>query len=374
MRRLFLISTLALFINPVLNFGQTAKPTPPPISEESEVIRVDTELIDVPVTVTDRQGRPVTGLKRSNFVVFEDSKPQEIAEFAATTSPFEIALLLDTSGSTRADLELIRRAAQYFVDSLRSGDRVAIISFHTEVVANRGVAKSEVLVGLTDDRMRLRSALERVGTSNGTPFYDAITLISTRVFSEAPREEFRGRRALVALTDGVDSTSESGFQTAGDGLVNAGVTSFFIKVDTRPFFEENLLGDCESAVRFSQAQLRRYYSGIGQRSGLERTSDFCQLGDFERLAISKRLYEIADNEMISLSKLSGGRVFPVGDLSEARSAFRQVADEIGTKYSIGYYSSNEKRDGKFRSIRVEVRGVPSGAVVRAKQGYTANLD
>jgi Ca-activated chloride channel family protein len=72
-----------------------------------------------------------------------------------------------------------------------------------------------------------------------------------------------------------------------------------------------------------------------------------------------------------LAKTSGGKVFPVADLSEARAAFKSVADEIGTKYSLGYYSSNEKRDGSYRKIRVELKGVPAGTTVRAREGYTA---
>jgi Ca-activated chloride channel family protein len=104
---------------------------------------------------------------------------------------------------------------------------------------------------------------------------------------------------------------------------------------------------------------------------MERTDDFCKLGDFERLAVSKKLYEIADLEMSTLAKTSGGRVFPVSDLSEARSAFRSVAEEIGTKYSLGYYSTNDKRDGTYRKIKVELKGVPPGSVVRAREGYTA---
>ena len=149
--------------------------------------------------------------------------------------------------------------------------------------------------------------------------------------------------------------------------------SFFIQVNTRPFFEENLLGDCTGAIRFSQAQIRRYYKTFGAGAKIERTDDFCRLGDFERLAISKKLYEIADTEMGQMAKTSGGKVFPVADLGEARSAFKNVADEIGTKYSLGYYSSNEKRDGTFRKIRVELKGAPPGATIRAREGYTAPL-
>jgi Ca-activated chloride channel family protein len=340
---------------------------------DDDVIRVDIELIDVPVVVTDRAGKPILNLKQSNFAIYEDGKPQEIEGFSTTNAPFEVALLLDTSGSTRGDLEMIRRAAQNFIASLRPGDRVAIIAFRSTVVDDRAAAASEIISELTSDRRELSLALQRVSTSNGTPYYDGLVEIADKVFGETPTEAFRGRRALVALTDGVDSTSAAGFDEIKSKFVNSGISAYFIQVDTRPFFEENLLGDCEGATRFSQAQIRRYYASFSSKANIERTSDFCRLGDFERLAISKRLYELADTEMSALAKLSGGRVFPAASLSDAGGAFQMVADEIGTKYSLGYYSSNEKRDGKFRSIKVELKGLPAGTAVRAREGYTAPL-
>jgi VWFA-related protein len=282
-----------------------------------------------------------------------------------------VALLLDTSGSTRSDLQLIQRAAQNFVASLRPGDRVAIISYNQGTRDSGVPAVVEVVSKLTDDRKALAEALTRVGTSNGTPYYDSLVDVADKVFGGKPAEQFRGRRALVALTDGVDSTSIAGFDEAREKLESDGVIGFFIQVNTRPFFEENLLGDCASAIRFSQSQIRRYYRSFGPKANVERTEDFCKLGDFERLAISKTLYEIADEEMNKLAKSSGGKVFAVADLSEARAAFKSVADEIGTKYSLGYYSSNEKRDGTYRRIKVELKGVPAGTSIRAREGYTA---
>ncbi|MFZ1699487.1 MAG: VWA domain-containing protein [Pyrinomonadaceae bacterium] len=338
---------------------------------KDDVIRVETQLVNVPIAVVDAKGVPLRTLKSSNFVIYEDGKPQEIADFAATSAPFEVALLLDTSGSTRNDLRLIQRAAQDFVASMRPGDRVAIIAYNTERSDGLAHATSEMLTRLTDDRTLLKGAVERMSTSNGTPYYDSLVQVAEKIFSQRPADQFRGRRALVALTDGVDSTSAFDFALAKEELGQVGVISFFIKVDTREFFEEGLLGDCEVATRFSSAQIRRYYRSIASKPNMEKAASFCQLGDFERLAISKRLYEVADTEMTELANASGGKVFPVGDLSEARIAFKRVADEIGTSYTLGYYPTNDKKDGTHRTIKVELKGLPKGTEVRAREGYTA---
>lgn len=365
MRYVFIIFCLCFAtLLPLHIFTQHAK-------DKDEIIRVDTQIVDVPIAVTNAKGAAVSGLKQSNFVVYEDGKRQEIADFSATAEPFEVALLLDTSGSTRNDLQLIQRAALDFINSLRSGDRVAIIAYNTGRDDKQMFHVSEVVSFLTGDRRLLGTAIDKVRTSNGTPYYDSLLQVVGQVFRERPSVDFRGRRAVVALTDGVDSTSSADFESAKAELEQAGIISFFIKVDTRDFFEEGLLGDCSSATRFSTAQIRRYYRSISAKGNMEKTFDFCKLGDFERLAISKRLYEIADIEMNELARNSGGRVFPVGDLSEARNAFKSVADEIGTKYTIGYYPSNDKRDGTFRKIKVELVNVTKGTSVRAREGYTA---
>jgi VWFA-related protein len=338
--------------------------------DKDEVIRVDTQLVDVPVAVTNSAGAPVRGLKQSSFVIYEDGKKQDIADFSAAAEPFEVALLLDTSGSTRNDLALIQRSAQYFIDSLRPGDRVAIVAFTTSRDDKSAYAFPEILSELTGDRKALDSALARVHTSNGTPYYDALLQVANKVFRDPPAADFRGRRAVVALTDGVDSSSVEEFDAARGDLEAKQIISFFIRVDTREDLEAQLEGDCESAIHFSSAQIRRYYRSISGKGG-ERVATFCQLGDFERLAVSKRLYEIADLQMKDLATRSGGKVFQAGDLTDARAAFKGVADEIGTKYTLGYYPSNDKRDGTFRKITVEVVGQPKGTVVRAREGYTA---
>ncbi|QQS42579.1 MAG: VWA domain-containing protein [Acidobacteriota bacterium] len=336
-----------------------------------DVLEIETRLVEVPLAVTDKTGRPLLGLKASNFEVLEDGVRQEIESFSSESAPFEVALLLDTSGSTRSDLRLIVRAAEYFVRSLRPGDRVAIVAFNQKVSGRRVEAFSEIVSDLSEDKDGLVKSLSQIRTSSGTPFYDGLLMVAKDVFGNPPEERFRGRRALVALTDGVDSTSFWDFRKAESALARSGIVSYFVNIDTRDQFEQNLLGDCNSATHFSETQIRRYWDQFPRNAKMERVYDFCKIGDFVRLDISKRLYEIAADEMLQIAGKSGGRVFPAADIRDAAVAFGEVAKEIGSKYSLGYYSTNEKQDGSYRKITVKVKGLPPGAEVRAREGYTA---
>ncbi|HEX8494380.1 MAG TPA: VWA domain-containing protein [Pyrinomonadaceae bacterium] len=365
--------------------GSSARPTPtqtpvPRAAEtqageevdDGDVVRVETQLVSVPAVVTDRAGRPLVNLRAENFLLYEDGRPQQISNFATTEAPFEVALLLDTSGSTRADVGLIRRAAQAFINSLRPGDRVSIIAFNTSEEGREKLASVDVLTKLTSDRAVLSKALDNIGTSNGTPFYDALERIGEVVFREPPRQEVRGRRAVVALTDGVDSASLAEFADARAGLLRAGVACYFVQVNTEDFVEDRLLQDCQSygTIHLSKTQLRRYQRIFVPRGDAEDYANFCQLGPFERMQISRQLYNLARAEMADLSRSTGGKTFNAASLQDARAAFAQVAAEIGTQYSLGYYSTNKTRDGRYRSIRVEVRGIKD-AQVRAREGYQA---
>jgi Ca-activated chloride channel family protein len=327
----------------------------------------------VPAVVSNKTGRPVTGLHAENFLLFENGQQQKITNFATTEAPFEIALLLDTSGSTRVDVGLIRQAANAFIDALRPGDRVAIVAFNTARQGQSVAAKVEVLSQLTGDRKLLRAAIENLGSSNGTPFYDALARIADEIFHEPPREEMRGRRAIVALTDGVDSTSESDFQMARSKLSRAGVASYFIQVNTEDFVEDRLLKDCQDDGRLtlSAKQLERYRQVFLPGVRPDDLVDFCHMGQFERMQISRDLYNLARREMNEIARTSGGRNFLAASLQDARAAFGLVATEIGTQYSLGYYPTNKARDGKFRTIRVEVQGAPEKPQVRARDGYYA---
>lgn len=340
---------------------------------EGDVVRVDTQLVSVPAVVTDRAGRPLSGLGPQNFQIFEDGQPQQIANFGTAETPFEIALLLDTSGSTREDVALIRAAANSFIEALRPGDKVGIVAFNTVARGPDKLATVEILSSLTNDRQTLRSAIDNLGSSNGTPYYDALQDVADAIFRDPPSDELRGRRAVVALTDGVDSASQSDFATGKSKLLRAGIACYFIQVNTEDFVEDRLMKDCQDDGRLtlSQKQLERYRRIFVPAAKAEDYTDFCKMGPFERMSISRDLYNLARREMNDLSKASGGRSVVAANLSDARAAFARVAADLGTLYSIGYYPTNKSRDGKFRAIRLEVKGLKDKAQVRARDGYYA---
>ncbi|MCU1264949.1 MAG: hypothetical protein JWM21_1267 [Acidobacteria bacterium] len=349
------------------------QPSPTPQVDEDDVVRVDTQLVSVPTFVVNNQGRPLSGLRRDNFIVYEDGQKQTIANFGTTEAPFEIALLLDTSGSTRADVSLIRQAANAFINALRPGDRVGIVAFKDRANAGSTMATVDVLSRLTDDRKVLQAAIENLGSSNGTPYYDALERVASEIFHEPPRKDVRGRRAVVALTDGVDSSSTSSYEEARERLLRAGVACYFIQVNTEDFVEDRLLKDCQDDGRLtlSARQMERYRRIFVPNARSEDYANFCQLGQFERMQISRELYNLARREMNDLARTSGARNFVAVTLQDARSAFARVAADIGTQYSLGYYPTNKARDGKYRAIRVEVLGVKEKSEVHAREGYVA---
>src|ERR1051326_3885031 len=295
---------------------EVAKPAPPAPSgsqdlDEGDVIRTDTQLVSVPAVVTDSAGHPVSGLRPENFRLIEDGQPQTIANFGTTETPFEIALLLDTSGSTRDDVALIRAAANSFIEALRPGDRVGVVAFNQAQTVKDPIAVVEVLSPLTDDRESLRSSIENLGASQGTPYYDALEKVADSIFHDAPKDDLRGRRAVVALTDGVDSSSNSDFATAKMKLARAGVACYFIQVNTEDFVEDRLMKDCQDdgILALSQRQIQRYRELFFPKAKAENFDSFCQMGPFERMSISRELYNLARREMNDLARVSGGRSF-----------------------------------------------------------------
>ena len=159
-----------------------------------DIVRVDTTLVSLPVSVMDRDGKYIPNLGKEDFRVWEDGVEQRVAYFASTEKPFTVALVIDTSASTRYKVEEIQDAAIAFVNQLRPDDRVMVVSFDDKI---------RVLEQPTSDRSALRNAILQTRIGSGTRLYDAMDQVINQYFNR-----IEGRKAIVLFTDGVDTTSK----------------------------------------------------------------------------------------------------------------------------------------------------------------------
>ncbi len=329
--------------------------------DEMETIRIDTDLVSVDVLVTDRAGASSDAvLKASDFSVYEDGVRQKITSFSATDVPFNLVLLIDTSGSTRDDVGLMRRAARRFLDELRPQDRIAVIQFNRQV---------ELLEDLTSDRAKIEESLNLLKPGTGTSFYDALQLTIDEVFKKV-----EGRKAVIALTDGVDSFGYSTFDQILPLLERSNASVYFLELDTEEFTGAGMTRDCanENHFEFSRKQLKKYRKEYAKDALELEVQTHCLLSRTERMQINRRLYESARRELREMANKTGGRVYPVKDAKELEPAYAQIAAELRTQYSIAYYPSNEKHDGKWRALRVVINR--PGFVARTRPGYRAPSD
>jgi VWFA-related protein len=185
---------------PVLG-GRTAtsaktQPTPPlsgKVEDPDEIVKVETNLVTMPVSVLDKDGRFISGLQQRDFQIFENGIQQKVEYFASVETPFTVVLLIDTSPSTQWQIEDIQNAAIAFVDQLRPSDKVVVISFDEDV---------HVLSRPTNNRVELRNAIQDARFGDGTGLYEAVDYVLNQQL-----RQIQGRKAVVLFTDGVDTTS-----------------------------------------------------------------------------------------------------------------------------------------------------------------------
>lgn len=337
--------------------------------DQDEPIRLKTDLVTVTASVTGGAGAgAIKSLKPEDFAIYEDGVKQKIAHFAATEEPYTLLLLLDISGSTRDEVALMKRAARNFLGELRFDDRVGVIVFSREV---------EMIAEFTDPRARAASAIEgiaitegedghRFTPNTGTSFYDAVYL----AVEESPLKQVEGRKAIVCMSDGVDSSSKMKFNDIGTLAEKSGASLYFLEMNTEEATLQGLLKPKTDPgfVNFSQSQIDRYYAEHDPDS-LQRFRPRQTLSPETIREINAGLYKLSRRELRTLGGRTGGRVYPVKSLSDLTGVYKQVGDELRSQYSIGYYPSNKARDGGWRSIKVESRA--PGATVRARSGYWA---
>jgi len=341
---------------------ETPAPTPqPPLvgvdTGDEDVLKISTDLVSFPVSVLDRRGRYVFDLKRDEFQIFEDGKPQELTFFANTEQPFTVVLLLDISLSTKFQISEIQRAAIAFVNQLRPQDKVMVVAFAEEVY---------ILTEFTSDRDQLKRAIRTTKFRSGTSLYDAFDFaINQRL------QKMNGRKAIVLFTDGVDTTSKKSY--LGENLRAADELDaliFPIQYDT--------YGDVKRMDRLGTIDAPQKGPQTGGPLPLPEViidddpPDASQNGkpqeDTKNPGTSAKDYKTAQDYLAALADRTGGRVEKADTLYDLEGAFGRIAQELRQQYSIGYYPPDIERTGTQRKIKVKV--TRPNLVVKARETYT----
>lgn len=331
------------------------------------VVKVETALVTVPVIITDRFGRFITGLTRNDFSIREDGKVQEITSFSSTEAPFNVALLIDTSHSTQRKLSTIRKAALSFVKQLQPNDRVMIVTFDDQV---------RFISPLTSDRAELERAIKSVKSNYATSLYDAIFLTISEKLAPLP-----GRKALVVLTDGVDTASRKAtYESALELVSTSGVISYAIQYETRneggpvmkPLDLPGPVGNFRSSSGPAagpslalMANARLAAPGLSAFDG----GWMSYVSGQARQQPQRDRYLIAGEFLRALALQSGARYLRAETIESTSYYFAMIAEELRNQYTLAYYSTNEERDGGLRNIDVQIKY--ADLVVRARQAYRA---
>lgn len=310
--------------------GASISPTPtnsPEEVDEDDVVRIETDLVTLNVSVIDRRSRRgLTGLTADDFKCYEDGVEQQITNFESSSAPFDLVLLVDLSGSTREVVDLLRAATLRFVAASREQDRIAVIAF-----AGAPIIVSE----LTIDRVSLRERINRIEQPRGsTRLYDAVGF--TMNFISAQRlEQPQRRSAIVLMSDGLDSSLPN---VQGEGSTIA--------------YEELARQVEEMDGVLYTLWLNAEYDSLSERD------------------VQPETFDIAHDRMRALAEAGGGVFYEVEELEDLAGAYERVIADIGTVYSLSYRPTNEAHDGRFRTIRVTLPRNPD-AVARGRRGYRA---
>ena len=317
----------------------------------AEVIKVYSNLVSVPVIVSDRDGRYISGLQEQNFKLYDNSVEQKLAYFDNAEAPLNVALLLDTSRSTEGVIDDIRKAAKSFLKELRPQDRAMIVSF------DYGIHK---LSPLTSDRKILERAIKdaRVPEYFGTLLNDALMEVI-----EQDLKPVNGRKAIVLLTDGEDAGSRVSaaevieYATESDAMIYS--IYYAPRMDRgpfrdRPFPRRGGIFGRRGPMRdqFPQDRFPRQ-RGPGQGPRRERQD---------------RRSEFAIEFLTRLSEVSAGRFYN-SETADLKKTFSLIADELRNQYRLGFYPDALARDGSLHRLKVKV-DKPDSAV-RARSQYRA---
>jgi len=344
-------------------------------AQDDDKITVESNLIRLNVGVADTKGRAVTNLTRSDFAVFEDGVPQTILNFETTEQPFSLVLLLDMSGSTLSFRTQLKQSALRFIDALSPADRVAVVSFWTEMKEEKKGVKAvdniEKLTDFTSNHSKIAFAIDRARGGGDTNLYKALRYSLDALKGEAAR-----RKAIVVLTDGIDSDVRKEDRAATIQAKTAEEAVAAIKPDANATLAAVLnSADAQGVTIYPLALPSGNLKRITDRATLSITPNKGTLpDDLKHLSgptpQQAAIYASARARLDTLANRTGGRLHEINRLEDMSRIYAEVAAEMRTLYTIAYQSAGSRpRDGQWRAIQIQV--ARAELIARTRPGYYA---
>ncbi len=308
------------------------------LAQGDDVIKIDSSIVRLNIGVADRQGRPITSLNKGNFTLYEDGVKQDISRFEPTVAPFSVVMLLDMSGSTLGFRDIIRQSASRFIDALAPDDRVAVVEFYDQINLRND---------FTNDRKIIINSINVANGRGKTHLYKALDFALEKLAKEGKR-----RKAIIVLTDGVDST---------------------VRDRDREFLEKLKESEISTAIKpENSSELNRVLNsadaqGVTVYPLALPTGDPFKLADPTPMQVA--LFSVARTRLQVLADRTGGTYKAINRLEEMGTLYAGVAAELRALYTVEYQPTNIKRDGKWREIKIEVNNPE--LISKTRQGYFA---
>jgi VWFA-related protein len=281
---------------------------------ESEVVKVDTRLVNLNVRILTKDLKipKEVNLTKEDFAIVEDNTEQEIAFFSTVEQPFDLVLLLDFSGSTVAKQDLIKKAAERFVEFARPNDRIAIVVFATETL---------IASDLTSDKNLLKQKIKDINMNGGSSIWESLKFVYDNILK---KESIGRRSAVVLMTDAEDNSKTTSYADAMEIVRSGETTIFTVYLDSRDYG-----GD--------------YFQKIKQKS-------------------QQSLFLLADE--------TGGQLYKANNVKDLNGIYEQIINDLGKVYSLGYEPKNESHDGGWRNLTVNLKTRPD-LITKTRKGYYA---
>ncbi|MFQ3581586.1 MAG: VWA domain-containing protein [Chloracidobacterium sp.] len=336
--------------------GNVPSPSvPAPASgQDEDIITIQATLVTIPVVVSDDYNRYLPFLKKNEFRLTEDNVPQEITFFTSEKVPFHVALVLDVSRSAYLSIDDMRSAADAFIDHLRPDDRVSVFTFSDKI---------RQLCPFISDQGELRRAVARAKIEGGTRLYDAAhQILETHL---APIE---GRKAMILLTDGEDTTSRAYRpRDVLDRVIESDVLVYTLQYPASDPNQPQPQIQFPFPFPFPLPTPRRRPS----RGPLFPVDDPPQ-GKRSTSRQEPSIIGLEETFLQDLAAISGGLHNPFTDLGTARALFKSIAEDLRHVYVLGYYPTRGLDEPGYRRIRVRV--TRPEARVRARPGYVVTAE